>query len=137
MDNVEHDGIVEKIEGNILFVKILTHSACSACRAKGFCNPAETKEKIFKVKVSNVEEFSIGAKVSLAISRNQGLIAVLFGYGIPFIILILGLVFGYLMKLGELEIAAIAFSCVILYYVILFIYRKKMNNYFKFIVTKL
>jgi len=42
---IEHEGIIEKINGNHITVRILQQSACSACHAKGACMAADMKEK--------------------------------------------------------------------------------------------
>ena len=44
-DIIKHRGIVEKIDGSHIVVRIVQTSACSACSAKGLCNASESKEK--------------------------------------------------------------------------------------------
>jgi len=46
---IEHEGIIEKIRGNHITVRILQQSACGACHAKGMCTAADTKEKLVDV----------------------------------------------------------------------------------------
>lgn len=42
---IEHEGIIEKISGNKITVRISKQSACSTCHAKGACMAADSKEK--------------------------------------------------------------------------------------------
>ena len=42
---IEHEGIIEHIDGNHIKVRILQQSACSACHAKGYCTAADSSEK--------------------------------------------------------------------------------------------
>jgi Positive regulator of sigma(E), RseC/MucC. len=42
---IEHEGIIEKINGNHITVGIFQQSACSACHARGMCMAADSKEK--------------------------------------------------------------------------------------------
>ena len=44
-DIIKHRGIVEKINGSHVVVRIVQTSACSACSAKGLCNASESKDK--------------------------------------------------------------------------------------------
>ena len=44
-DIIKHRGIVEKVEGSHVVVRIVQTSACAACSAKGLCNASESKEK--------------------------------------------------------------------------------------------
>ena len=48
-DLIRHRGIVEKVEGSHVTVRIVQTSACSACSAKGLCNASESKEKLIDV----------------------------------------------------------------------------------------
>jgi len=43
-----HPGIIERISGEKVFVRILSQSACSACHAKGACSVADAEEKIIE-----------------------------------------------------------------------------------------
>ena len=44
-DIIKHRGIVEKVDGAHITVRIVQTSACAACSAKGLCNASESKEK--------------------------------------------------------------------------------------------
>ena len=46
---IEHEGIIEKINGHHVTVRILQQSACSDCHAKGMCMAANSKEKLVDI----------------------------------------------------------------------------------------
>ena len=46
---IDHDGIIEQIDGGVAHVKIDSQSACSACHAKGVCGAADQEEKFLDV----------------------------------------------------------------------------------------
>ena len=48
-DLIKHQGIVEKVDGMHVKVRIVQTSACSSCSAKGLCNASESKEKLIDV----------------------------------------------------------------------------------------
>ena len=43
---ISHSGIVERIDGDCVQVRIVQTSACAACKVAGYCNAAESKEKV-------------------------------------------------------------------------------------------
>ena len=52
---IEHEGIIEHIEGDIAHVKIDSVSACSSCHAKGVCGAADQEEKFLDVPLHGAE----------------------------------------------------------------------------------
>ena len=48
-DKIKHLGVVEKVDGSHVTVRIVQTSACSSCSAKGLCNASESKEKLIDV----------------------------------------------------------------------------------------
>ena len=46
---IHHKGVVERIDGEKCYVRILQHSACAGCAAHKLCNSSESKEKIIEV----------------------------------------------------------------------------------------
>jgi positive regulator of sigma E activity len=137
MNEIDHDGIVEEIVKNRLMVRIVTKSACVSCQVKNLCNPSEMQEKVFKIDVPDSDLFSVGDRVKLAISERQGLLAVFLGYGIPFMLLLGGIIIGASAGLSELASAGLALGMAGLYYLILFFMQKKTMRRFTFQVTRL
>ena len=48
-ESINHNGIIEKIDGGTVYVRIIQQSACSGCHAKSMCTASESKEKIIEV----------------------------------------------------------------------------------------
>ena len=63
-DIIKHRGVVEKVEGAHVTVRIIQTSACAACSAKGLCNASESKEKQIDVYETN-PSYQIGEEVVL------------------------------------------------------------------------
>ena len=137
MNEIEHDGIVESFEGNVLKVRIVTRSACASCQVRNLCNPSEMKEKLFEIEVPDASKFAIGDRVNMAISEGQGILAVFLGYVIPVILLIGGLIAALKFGLNELASAGAALGLTGMYYFILYFTRKKTMKRFTFHVTRL
>ena len=68
-DIIKHRGIVEKVEGSHVVVRIVQTSACAACSAKGLCNASESKEKQIDVFEADAS-YRIGEEVVLCGSTS-------------------------------------------------------------------
>ena len=135
-DIIKHRGIVEKIDGSHVVVRIVQTSACSACSAKGLCNASESKEKQIDVYEVN-PAYRIGEEVVLCGSTSMGMKAVFLAFGIP-VLLLLGALF-VTMRItdGDALLAAIvALLAVVPYYVVIYLMKDKMNKTFSFVIEK-
>ena len=135
-DIIKHRGIVEKIDGSHIVVRIVQTSACSACSAKGLCNASESKEKQIDVYEAN-PSYQIGEEVMVCGTTSMGMRAVLLAFGVPLLILVLAL--GVSMKLtGEdaLLSSCIALVSVVPYYIGIYFCKDKLNRTFSFTIEK-
>ena len=135
-DIIKHRGIVEKVDGSHIVVRIVQTSACSACSAKGLCNASESKEKQIDVYEAS-PSYQIGEEVMVCGTTSMGMRAVLLAFGVPLIILVLAL--GVSMKLtGEdaLLSSGIALVSVVPYYIAIYFCKDKLNRTFSFTIEK-
>ena len=135
-DIIKHRGIVEKVDGSHIVVRIVQTSACSACSAKGLCNASESKEKqidVYEVSPS----YQIGEEVMVCGTTSMGMRAVLLAFGVPLLILVLAL--GVSMKLTSedaLLSSGIALVSVVPYYIAIYFCKDKLNRTFSFTIEK-
>ena len=135
-DIIKHRGIVEKIDGSHVVVRIVQTSACSACSAKGLCNASESKEKQIDVYEVN-PAYRIGEEVVLCGSTSMGMNAVFLAFGIPVLLLLAALFVTMRITDGDaLLAAAVALLAVVPYYVVLYLMKDKMNKTFSFVIEK-
>ena len=135
-DIIKHRGIVEKVDGSHIVVRIVQTSACSSCSAKGLCNASESKEKQIDVYEVN-PSYQIGEEVMVCGTTSMGMRAVLLAFGVPLLILVLAL--GVSMKLtGEdaLLSSGIALVSVVPYYIAIYFCKDKLNRTFSFTIEK-
>ena len=135
-DIIKHRGIVEKVDGSHIVVRIVQTSACSACSAKGLCNASESQEKQIDVYEAN-PSYQIGEEVMVCGTTSMGMRAVLLAFGVPLLILVLAL--GVSMKLtGEdaLLSSGIALVSVVPYYIGIYFCKDKLNRTFSFTIEK-
>ena len=135
-DIIKHRGIVEKIDGSHIVVRIVQTSACSACSAKGLCNASESKEKQIDVYEVN-PAYRIGEEVILCGTTSMGMKAVLLAFGIPVFLLLVALFVTMRVTDGDALLSAIvALVAVVLYYAVLYLMKDKMNKTFSFVIEK-
>lgn len=131
VDGIRQEGtIVDQDEQNYQ-VKVNVPSACASCTIKGACNMGSENDRIFTIEKDPEASIRNGEKVHLVMSKTSGLKAVLFGYGIPLILLIISLVifkqfFAEDGLTGLLSLGTVAF-----YYLLLYMNRSKLKKKFR------
>jgi sigma-E factor negative regulatory protein RseC len=136
LDDIKHEGRIVSIDGEKIYVSIMSKSACASCHAKGMCTVSEMKEKIIEVCCPEDQEFKVGEKVVVSMRKSSGNKAVFLGYFLPFLILVTALF--TLNQLFEDEgiAALISIGILIPYYLILFIRKEKIKKKFNFYICK-
>jgi sigma-E factor negative regulatory protein RseC len=133
---IEQKGIVEGSGNGVVNVRISPASACSDCHSKASCSLFGTTEKILDVP-ADTSEFSTGDRVGVAITRSMGYKAIILGYFLPFLVVLLSLIVFTLLKLKEWQAGLIAISTLIPYYIILYYSRSKLRKTFTFTLKKI
>lgn len=131
---ISHEGIIENISGNKIFVSILSVSACSSCHSKSMCSVSEMKEKQVEVRIQPNHSYQIGQKVKVSLTKRNGNLAVIYGYLIPFLLLIVTLLIS-VEYFNELISGLLAIAVLPPYYFLLYIFRQRLANKFEFTVS--
>jgi len=127
---IDHDGIVQRTEDNKVIVAISASSACSGCHAEGSCSLSGHEEKIIEVRGKyNVKP---GDRVTILMKQSMGYAALFLGYLLPLIIVVTLLITLISSKVPELASGLISIAILIPYYIIIFLFRKTINEKFKF-----
>jgi len=132
---IEHEGIIDHIEGDIAHVKIDSVSACSGCHAKGVCTAADQEEKYLDVPLLGAN-YKQGDPVYVQIAKHMGFRAVLLGYVYPFLLLMAVLIALLSAGVAELRAGTIALLSIIPYYLLLFLFRNSISKSFTFSLKK-
>lgn len=131
-ETISHEGVVTKIDDDILEIKIVSQSACAACHAKSACGMGEQAEKILTVPRPEGQEFQLLQKVKVVMAINQGNKAAVLAYLIPIILLLAALFVCLGIGLNEGLAALISIAVLIPYYTILYIQRDKLKKKFEY-----
>ena len=135
-DIIKHRGIVEKVEGAHVVVRIVQTSACAACSAKGLCNASESKEKQIDVYEAGAS-YRIGEEVVLCGSTSMGMRAVFLAFGIPMLLLLFALFVTMRVTDGDALVSSlVALFAVVPYYLVIYFMKDKLNSTFSFTIEK-
>ena len=136
-EKVCKEGVVRKVQGDLLWVEVVVSSACGGCAAKSLCNISEKKNELVEAVNVTGEEFSVGESVQIQMRETQAHRAVVLGYLIPFIVLVVGLFGCYALTHIEWLSALVAIGLTAIYYLILKMFDKRLAKEFILYVTKL
>jgi sigma-E factor negative regulatory protein RseC len=131
-DLIQHQGVVSQIDSEVIKVTIVAQSACASCHAKGFCGAADMQEKIIEVKKQGNHDQKVGDFVTIAMKRKLGNKAVLYGYFLPFLLLLITLMFALNYFNNEGLAGLTSLGILIPYYLGLYAFRNKLKETFEF-----
>lgn len=137
MKQISHYGKVIDKSNSYLKVEIIRYSACHNCDAKHGCGLMECKNKTLEIPHSHTNQFQIGDEVLINIAQNLGIQAIILGYLIPLILMILTLISVYAYSSHQLKSGISAIIILIPYYLWLFLKRKRLAEKFRFTVSKI
>ena len=148
---IKHDGIIIALnEDGTALVRIVQTSACSACKAKAMCASAESKEKEMDVVLLGNEQWAIGDTVEVMVQQKMGWKAVVLAYLLPFFVMLAVMFIGNgLLAIGdgatgllgdeakrEAVLGTVALCAMAVYYLVLGLFKDKLQREFSFTARK-
>lgn len=132
-NKISHSGVIDRIDGGHVQVRIVQTSACAACKVAGYCNAAESKEKIVDVFCDSVaKNLTVGQPVTVTASGQVATRALLWGFGLPFLLMVSVLIV-VLKWTGHEGLAALSgLGVLIPYYIMLWLFRDRMREQLAF-----
>lgn len=131
-ETVSHEGVITKIDGDTLEIKIIAQSACAACHAKSACTMSDQAEKVLTVPKPEGQEFQLLQKVKVVMAVGQGNKAAVLAYLVPIILLLAALFICLGIGLSEGLAALIGIAVLIPYYLLLYTQRDKLKKKFEY-----
>jgi sigma-E factor negative regulatory protein RseC len=131
-NKISHAGVIDRIEGDCVKVRIVQTSACAACKVASHCNASESKEKIVDVICCDTAKYATGQEVVVSASKEVANRALLLGFGIPPLLMVAVLLI-VLRWTGDEGIAALAsLGALIPYYILLWLLRDSIRQQVSF-----
>ena len=127
-NEIKHSGVVESIEGDCVHVRIVQTSACAACKVASHCNASESKEKIVDVYHVAQRGLRVGDAVTVTASRQVAAHALLLGFGVPFLLMVVVLVVALRLTGSEGMAALSSLVALAPWYCLLYLLRDRISN---------
>ena len=130
---ISHSGVVESVVGDCVKVRILQTSACASCKVASHCNASESKEKIVDVfGDAAAKKLAVGQQVSVTTSGQVAAKALLWGFGLPFVLMVAVLVLVLWLTGSEGKAALSGLAALVPYYILLWLLRNRMRQQLAF-----
>ena len=148
---IKHDGIIIALnEDGTALVRIVQTSACAACKAKAMCASAESAEKEMTVVLLGDEQWAVGNEVEVMVQQKMGWKAVVLAYLLPFFVMLAVMFIGNgLLAMGdgatellgdeakrEAVLGTVALCAMAVYYLVLGLFKDKLQKEFSFTARK-
>jgi sigma-E factor negative regulatory protein RseC len=135
---IKHDGIIIALnEDGTALVRIIQTSACAACKAKAMCASAESAEKEMTVVLLGDEQWAVGNEVEVMVQQKMGWKAVVLAYLLPFFVMLAVMLIGNaIWAVREEILGTVALCAMALYYLVLGMFKDKLQKEFSFTARK-
>ena len=135
---IKHDGIIIGLnEDGTALVRIVQTSACAACKAKAMCASAERAEKEMTVVLLDDEQWAVGNEVKVMVQQKMGWKAVVLAYLLPFFVMLAVMFVGNaIWAVREEILGTVALCAMALYYLVLGMFKDKLQKEFSFTARK-
>lgn len=135
--DIIHEGTVADISGDMVVVSISVRSACGDCKVKGLCGMSEETEKQVAVYDRNAAGYRVGETVVVGIGTAMGMKAVLWAYIAPFLLMLATLIATKYSGMTELASGLTTLGAAAVYFVLLGVFRKKLEREITFKINRL
>ena len=134
-NSIEHLGVIKDITPKTIKVSLLNASGCSTCHTKATCAVSDVDNKVIDV-INSGQKIKKGETVKVVFEKSLGPLALMLGYLLPFIILMVVLVISITITNDEIFSGVVSLLSVGAYYLILTLFRKKLSSTFTFKILK-
>ncbi len=135
MSEIRHKGFVKTVNSDKMIVTIVNQSACSTCHAKGACTVSDYQNKEIEINEFS-GNYQPGQEVTVVFKESKGFGALLWGYVLPFIVVLITLIVVLEITDDELKAGLISLAVLIPYYTTLYFLRHHLKKIFKFEVEE-
>ncbi len=132
---VKHEGVVSKIENDVVTIALKGNINCEGCKAKAACGVSESNDKEIEIPIFD-QQLNLNENVEVQLNKNLGLKAVFWAYVFPFILLISVLLTSSSFY-DEWIAGLLSITALIPYYTALYILRDEFKKTFKLSILKM
>lgn len=125
---ISHSGIVDSIDGCSVRVRILQTSACTGCKIASHCNASEMKVKTVDVYCTDAAAYQVGQQVVVSTSMKVANRALLVGFGLPLLVLLVTLVVARALDCDEATAGLTAVAMLVPYFLMVWVLRDRIGR---------
>mgnify|MGYP003294033929 CR=1 FL=1 len=133
---ITHRGKIVDITPEFTTVDIISESACASCHARSLCSLSESKSKSITVPTRGWDNFEPGDEVDVVLKATMGYKAVWLAYVVPLFVLLAVLLCLLKLGRGELLSGLVAIGSVGIYYLVIWLFRGRLQNEYIFNIKK-
>lgn len=130
---VAKGGVVDRIENQKVYVKIVSQSACASCHANVACSASDISEKMIEVDLADAGDVKPGEFVTVKVQSSAGNLALFYGYVFPFLLVLISLIVAVNFT-SEGYAGLISLAALLPYYLGLYLLRGKIARRFRFTI---
>lgn len=136
-NTIKHKGIIDSVCQNHVTVRIVQSSACASCKVASRCNASESKEKLVDVWVpGGKQQWNVGTKVTVCAENKVVAKAMIYSFGMPFLLMFLTLIVSLQLGAAEWLSALLALAVLLPYYFILYLFRSRLGREIVFTIEE-
>lgn len=135
-ESISHKGKIVKITPQVTTVAFVQHGACSQCHAAGLCSMGEATEKVVELPTDPYNKRKVGDEVEVLLKASMGFKAVYLAYLIPLIILLAAILGLMSLGVGEVVAGLSGIAAVGIYYLLLWLFRGKLQTEYVFTIKR-
>lgn len=128
---IEHQGIITGLGEKTVKVSLLNVTSCSSCHAKAICNVSDVDNKVIEV-FRDGKDYKVGDKVKISYNKSMSFKALLLGYLLPFLLVLVTLIVSLSITQDEPFSGLISLVVLIPYYTVLAFCKNKLKKTFTF-----
>ncbi|MDR0510618.1 MAG: SoxR reducing system RseC family protein [Rikenellaceae bacterium] len=133
---VEHKGVVVSAADHAVEVRMTVEGACDVCKASVICGMGETQERTVRAWSEVAEAFAPGEQVVVSMTQAMSVRAVIWAYVAPFFVMLVALLGLKELEHSDLVAGGTALAAVALYYIGLYVFRRRLERVIIFKVRK-
>lgn len=133
-NEIVHPGKVIEMTPDFTTVEITVSSACASCHAKSLCGMSEEQDKVIMLPTDPYATYNVGDEVQVCTRMSMGLKAAWISYVIPLAVLMVLILTLTSVGVNEFISAGVSIGGVGLYYFMIWLFRKRLQNEFVFYI---
>lgn len=136
-EEVEHMATVTRLHSGSISVELLPGQNCQGCGIAALCRPKGEKKMVLNLKVDGSSTFSVGERVRLVANERSTWRAIWVGLVLPCILMCAAVTGSLAAGIDQTLSAWGGVAVIAIYYVILYIFRKRLVDRLSWTIEKL